>query len=223
MIKRTCLMGAQTFILLVTLSNATAGTEDLPSADPPPVFQPNEIQHGFAEYQTLPDFSSDNDPAPDEKDLSSPTVPSTDQKPGGLFQSLDFSESVEEDRTIRRGHVYVPVNSTTTFFPEIPSVYLVFSVHKHLSSYQIIGRLFHESGPGSNPSHLVDEESAELATEDESGFLKFFPPNGTWQSGRYRVDIYVGYMASPMNKMGSMHFTVASSSMAPSAQEPSGG
>ncbi len=213
-------MSAQTLVLLVTLSNATAGTEDLKSADPPPVFQPDEIQHGFAEYETLPDFSSDNDPAPDQDYSSSPTIPSTDQKPGGLFQSLDFAESVELDPTIRRGHMYVPVNPTETFSSQIPSIYLVFSVHKHLSSYQIIGRLFHESGSRGNSSQLIDEESAELATEDESGYLKFFPPNATWPSGQYRVDIYVGYVANPVNQMGSMHFTVASSSVAPSATKP---
>lgn len=194
--------------MFFAMSAATAGADDPPSADSPPVFQPNEIQHGFAEYDTPPDFFSDDGPAPYQGYSHSPTASPSVQKPGGLFQSLDFAESVEEDRTIRRGHIYVPVKPTNTFSPHAPSVYLVFSVHKHLASYQIIGRLFPETGTGLDNTHLLDEDIADLATEDESGFLKFFPPGGTWQPGLYRVDIYVGYIANPVNKMGTMRFTI---------------
>jgi hypothetical protein len=207
-------------ILFLALSGNMAGADDSAPADPPQVFQPNEIQHGFAEYDTPPDFFSDDDPAPYEGDSHSPTVSPSDQinqKPGGLFQSLEFAESVEEDQTIRQGHMYVPVNPTNSFPPHVPSVYLVFSVHKHLSSYQIIGRLFHDTGKEENSPPWLDEDVVDLATEDESGFLKFFPPGGTWPTGQYRVDIYVGYVANPVNKMGAMRFTVDSSTAAHSA------
>jgi hypothetical protein len=211
-------LGLVVCIMVFAMSGPTAGASDPAPADSPKVFQPNEMQHGFAEYDTPPDFSSPDDaPAPYEGYSQSPAMSSTDEKPGGLFLSLDFAESVEEDRTIRRGHIYVPVNPTNSFTLDIPSVYLVFSVHKHLASYQIIGRLFHETAPGLDPTQWLDEDMAELATEDESGFLKFFPPEGTWQPGRYRVDIYVGYIATPVNKMGAMRFTVSPSPPVPSA------
>jgi len=211
------LMGFLMFIVLLVMSSATARGADPTSTDSLPAFQPNETQHGFAEYDTPPDFSSDDGPVPYEGYSRSPTVSPSDEKPAGLFQSLDFAESVEEDRTIRRGHIHVPVNPTNTFAPNVPSVYLVFSVHKHLASYQIIGRLFLETGTGLDPTQWIDEDIADLATEDESGFLKFFPPGGTWHPGRYRVDIYVGYIANPVNKMGAMRFTVSPSPAVPSA------
>lgn len=203
-------------IIVLVMSGTAAGADDPVQADSSPAFQPNEMQHGFAEYDTPPDFSSPDDaPAPYEGYSHSPTVSSTDEKPGGVFLGLDFAESVEEERTIRRGHIYVPVNPTNTFSPHIPSVYLVFAVHKHLASYQIIGRLFLETGTGLDSTQWIDEDMADLATEDESGFLKFFPPGGSWQPGRYRVDIYVGYIANPVNKMGAMRFTIRPSPMMP--------
>jgi hypothetical protein len=201
--------------MFFAMATTTGGADEPASADSPSVIQPNETQHGFGEYDTPPDFFSDDVPAPYDGYSHSPTVSSSDQKPGGLFLSLNFAESVEEDRTIRRGHIYVPVNPTNTFSPHVPSVYLVFSVHKVLASYQIIGRLFLETATVLDPTQFLDEDIADLATEDESGFLKFFPPGGTWQPGRYRVDIYVGYSANPMNKMGAMRFTVRPSPVAP--------
>jgi hypothetical protein len=210
------LWGISVSIMLLALSGTTAVADDPASADSPSVFQPNEIQHGFGEYDTPPDFSSEDVPAPYDEYSHSPTVSPSDQKPGGLFLSLDFAEGVEEDQAIRRGHVYLPVNPTDTFFPQAPSVYLVFSVHKVLASYQIIGRLFLETETGVDPTQWLDEDIVHLATEDESGFLKFFPPKGTWQPGQYRVDLYVGFMVNPANKMGAMRFTVRPSAVMPS-------
>ena len=202
-------------LMLFALSGIPASADEPAPADSPRVFHPNEIQHGFSQYETPPDFSSDTAPAPYKGYSRSPQSISPEEKPGGLFLNLEFAESVEEDRTIRRGHIYIPVNPTTTFAARIPSVYLVFAVHKHLTSYQIIGRLFRETGTESDPGQWVDEDVVELATEDESGFLKFFPPEGTWQPGRYRVEIYVGYAANPVTKMGAMPFTIN-----PSPSEP---
>ena len=202
-------------VMILAIAGTTADAQEPASTDSPPVFQPNEIQHGFAEYDTPPDFSSEG-PPPYDGYSPSPAFSPPDEKPGGVFQSLDFAESAEEDRTIRSGHIYVPVNPTTTFSPHARSVFLVFSVHKHLSSYQIIGRLYHETGTGLESTQWLDEDTADLATEDESGFLKFFPPGGIWQPGRYRVDIYVGYIANEVNKMGSMRFTIRSSPAVPS-------
>jgi hypothetical protein len=53
------LLGILLSIMLLMMSGTTAGAADPALADSPPVFQPNEIQHGFAEYDTPPDFSSD--------------------------------------------------------------------------------------------------------------------------------------------------------------------
>jgi hypothetical protein len=202
-------------IMLFAMPGSALGGDPPVSADSPSVFQPNETQHGFAEYDTPPDFFSDDIPAPYDGYSHSPTIPSADQKPGGVFLSLDFAENFEVKPTTRGGHTHIPVNPAHTFFPDVPSVYLVFTVHEHLASYQIIGRLFSETEIGLDSPQWFDEDIAALATEDESGFLKFFPAGGTWQPGRYRVEIFVGYIANAVNKMGTMRFTIVPSPVAP--------
>ena len=198
-------------VLLFTIATTSLAADTRPTT-PPNIFQSQETQHGFAEFDSLPDFFEDEAPtetsAPYDGYSSSPDLPSSDHKPGGLFESLAFAESVEEDRAIRRGHILVPVNKRDIFPPSAKAVHLVFAVHEHLAPFQIIGRLFHEETLKSNPSKWIDEDRADLALEDESGYLKFFAPNGTWQPGRYRVDVYVGYMVNTMNKMGTMRFSI---------------
>jgi hypothetical protein len=206
-----CRLASLTSLFLLAMGTICLAEDSRISA-PPPVFQPQETQHGFAEFDSPPDFFEDEVPteatAPYEDYSSSPNLPSFDHKPGGLFASLVFAESVEEDRTIRRGHILVPVNPTDTFPTSAKSVHLVFAVHKHLAPFQIIGRLFPEQVLNADANQWIDEDRADLALEDESGYLKFFAPSGTWQPGRYRVDVYVGYMVNTMNKMGTMRFSI---------------
>ena len=198
-------------LMLLVIGHLGWAADSSPTS-PPPVFLPHETQHGFAEFDSPPDFFEDetppDTPAPYQSYSTSPSLPNSDHTPGGLFERLSFAESVEEDRTIRRGHILVPVNPTDTFPPSTKSVYLVFAVHEHLAPFQIIGRLFPEQVPNADASQWIDEDRADLALEDESGYLKFFAPEGTWQPGRYRVDVYVGYMVNTMNKMGTMRFSI---------------
>ncbi len=212
------------FTLLIFTIGTPCWAEDLQSSTAPPsVFHPQETQHGFSEFDSPPDFFEDESPtentAPYKEYSDSPQLPSLDHKPGGLFESLVFAESIEEDRTIRRGHILVPVNPAEAFPASIKAVHLVFTVHDHLAPYQIIGRLFPEEVPNMDANQWIDEDRADLALEDISGYLKFFAPNGTWHPGRYRVDIYVGYMVNTMNKMGTMRFHIDSDS-GPAAQNP---
>ena len=64
---------------------------------------------------------------------------------------------MEVDRTIRRGHIYVPVSPTDTFTATSKAVYLVFSVHKHYAPYQIIGRLFWDTPEAAKPDEWLDD------------------------------------------------------------------
>ncbi len=201
------------FASILILATATiCGAEQPQSSNPAGIFQPHETQHGFAEFDSPPDFFEDSSSTtaatPYDEYSDSPNLPSSDHKPGGLFASLVFAESVEEDRTIRRGHILVPVNATNIFPPSAKSVHLVFAVHEHLAPFQVIGRLFPETVPDADANQWIDEDIADLALEDESGYLKFFAPKGTWQPGRYRVDVYVGYMVNTINKMGTMRFSI---------------
>ena len=218
----TGLLRSFTSILILTIA-AICGAEEPHTTNPAVIFQPHETQHGFAEFDSPPDFFEDNSPtagsAPYDDYSDSPNLPSTDHKPGGLFANMVFAESVEEDRTIRRGHILVPVNATNIFPASAKAVHLVFAVHEHLAPFQVIGRLFPETVLEADPNQWVDEDIADLALEDESGYLKFFAPDGKWQPGRYRVDVYVGYMVNTMNKMGTMRFSIEKNPM-PGATKP---
>lgn len=213
--RSNLLLGILMSIILLTMLGTAVGS-DLPiPADSPSVFQPKETQHGFSQYDTPPDHFSDA-PSLYDSYSKSPLIPSLDQKPEGVFLGLDFAESFEVKPTTRGGHIHIPVRPTDMFLSHVTSVYLVFTVHEHLSSYQIIGRLFVESETGMDSPQWLDEDIVDLATEDESGFLKFFPPDGVWQPGQYRVEIFVGYIANDVNRMGTMRFTIAPNSVAPS-------
>ena len=184
---------------------------DPESSFPPPVFQPGEIQHGFSEFDSLPEIYS-HDPPP-----SSPGVPSgpegkvphdPDKKPAGLFFQMEFAESFEEDQGIRKGHMVVPVNPTKVFSPDTRVVYLVFSVFKHHAPYQVFGRLYPEMVDNLDPAELLDEDTMYLAAEDESGYLQFFPQSGRWRPGAYQVKIFVGWETNEVNQMGTMRFSI---------------
>ena len=213
-IQRNLWMGILMAVLLLTMLGTALGSDSSVQTDSPSVFQPKETQHGFSQYDTPPDHFSDV-PSLYDSYSQSPLIPSLDNKPGGVFLGLDFAESFEVKPTTRGGHTHIPVRPTDTFLPHVTSVYLVFTVHEHLSSYQIIGRLFSESETGMDAPQWLDEDIVDLATEDESGFLKFFPPDGVWQPGRYRVEIFVGYIANDVNKLGTMRFTIAPHPAAP--------
>ena len=202
-------------LCILSLGTVTLVCAEGPQPTPPAVFQPDEIQHGFAEFDSPPDFFEDDTPVPYETYSDSPSLPSFDQKPEGLFQHLTFAEDIEEDHTIRQGHIQIPIHPTDTFPTTINSVYLVFSVYKHYAPYQVIGRLFPETHADTPSTQWIDEDIASLATEDESGYLKFFPPDGGWTPGQYRVDIYVGYMVNTANKMGAMRFHVQAHTATP--------
>ena len=178
---------------------------------PPAPFSPDELQHGFSQFDTMPtapeDMASEpmdyySNPALDLSDF-------TDAKPGGLLRHITLAENFEEDLDLRRGHRYYPIRPTQEFSADALAIHVVFRVFKHYSAYEIIGRLFPENVPGLSGTTFSDEESAYLALEDESGYLKFFPPSQAgWTPGQYRIDIFVGYEANEITRMGSLRFTV---------------
>ena len=180
---------------------------DPQSSDSPPPFRPDEIQHGFSEFDTMPTIPPDSSP-----ESSSDSLPDSskdlEQPPEGLFHRIEFAEGFEEEEGLRRGHIMVPVHPTEVFQPDTRAVFIVFSVFKHYAPYQVFGRMYPEEVDGLDPNRILDEDTIYLATEDESGYLQFFAPSGKWSTGTYRVEIYVGYEINAVNRMGTMRFTV---------------
>ncbi len=195
-----------------TLSFAQNGpSPDPDSSSPPAVFQPGEIQHGFSEFDSLPEIPPD-DPQPFSPSLASDPEGNDsqdlNQKPSGLFFQINFAESFEEEQGIRKSHAVVPVNPTNEFSPDTRAVYLVFSVFKHSAPYQVFGRLYAEKVDHQDPTQLLDEDSMYLAAEDESGYLQFFPQSGRWSPGTYQVKIFVGWEINEVNQRGTMRFSI---------------
>ncbi|RJQ47324.1 MAG: hypothetical protein C4534_01245 [Gaiellales bacterium] len=54
----------------------------------------------------------------------------------------------------------------------------------------------------------VAQDSMYLALEDDTGYLKLFPPEGGWKPGKYKVEIHVGWEVSDVSLMGTMRFAV---------------
>ncbi len=215
-----CVSCALGFLYLVGLGFAGQGaTGHSPSAP----FSPDETQHGFFQFETLPPIPEDT--APDPLDYYRNEQPGSrrlqddsqngaqDGPPGGLFRQITTAQGFEEDLDIRRGHLYYPIEPTETFTSDTSAVYVVFRVFKHYAAYHVIGRLVPERVPGLSDETVADEDTASLALEDESGYLQFFAPSqdgqAGWRPGLYRIDIFVGYEANELTRMGTLRFTIA--------------
>jgi hypothetical protein len=209
-------------ILALSIMMAHAGPgwaqePDDPTQSPAP-FDPAETQHGFSEFDTIPFNPSDAAPNPlhyydDLRELDPNSQPPLDHKPEGLFLDITLAEDFDEDLEFRRGNLYYPVRPTDQFTMDTSSVYVVFRVFKHYQAYQVIGRVYHDSIEEGATESMIDEDMAYLTLEDESGYLKFFPPSEQgWKPGHYHIDIFVGYEANEVSKMGTLRFRVITNS-----------
>lgn len=179
-------------------------------ASPDP-FKTDGTQHGFFQFDAMPEAPEDivSDPLDYYKNPALDLSGLPNETPEGLFLHITLAENFEEDLDLRRGHRYAPLHPTEEFPSDALAVHVVFRVFKHYSAYQVIGRLFPEKVPGLSEQTFTDEETAYLALEDESGYLKFFAPSQDgWIPGLYRVDIFVGFEANDMTRMGTLRFTV---------------
>nr|MBI3612381.1 hypothetical protein [Nitrospirota bacterium] len=143
-----------------------------------------------------------------------------DAPPQGVFRSIQTSEGYEEELGFRRTHEIVSVSPTDVFRPEAPSVFIVFTVFPHYQAYQVIGICYPEGVEGLDPKTPVTKDSMYLALEDESGYLKLFPPSDRWKPGKYKVEIHIGWEASEISLIGTMRFTVAQAGAAPAGAAP---
>ena len=132
-----------------------------------------------------------------------------DAPPQGMFYSIVVAEGFEERLGFHRTHEIVPVRPTEHFTSDKHEVFIVFALHQHYQGFTIFGRCLPESVPGITSHTIVSEDAAQVALEDESGYLKLSPPQGGWRPGRYKVEIHAGEQVNEMSLMGTMRFTIS--------------
>lgn len=131
-----------------------------------------------------------------------------DAPPQGMFRSITMAEGFEEQLSWRRTHEIVPIKATEQFVPNVPAVFIVFSLHQHYQSFTVFGRCTPEAVADVAPDTIVSEDAMRIALEDDSGYLKLSPPEGGWKPGRYKVEIHTGEQVNETSLMGTMRFTV---------------
>jgi hypothetical protein len=131
-----------------------------------------------------------------------------DAPPEGMFRSITMAEGFEEELGFRRTHEIVPVTPTERFSTGTAPIFVVFSLHQHYQAFQVFGRCFPEDVPGLPAQTLVGQDVMYIALEDETGYLKLFPPQSGWLPGRYKVEIHAGEQVNDMSLVGTMRFTV---------------
>jgi hypothetical protein len=131
-----------------------------------------------------------------------------DAPPEGMFRTIELTEGFEEELGFRRTHEIVPLRPTDQFRPDSPAVFVVFQLHQHYQAFQVFGRCYPEEVPSLDPQTLLSQDAMYIALEDETGYLKLFPPQGGWKPGRYKVEIHVGEQVNELSLIGTMRFTV---------------
>jgi hypothetical protein len=135
-----------------------------------------------------------------------------DAPPQGLFRSITLAEDFEERLGFQRTHEIVPINPTERFSTDMTSIVIVFALHQHYQAFTVFGRCLPERVVGLPPETIVSEDAMRIALEDESGYLRLSPPSGGWKPGRYKVEIHTGEQINEMSLMGTMRFTVVTTS-----------
>ena len=131
-----------------------------------------------------------------------------DAPPQGMFRSIVLAEDFEERLGFQRTHEIVPVKPTERFPPDVPAIFIVFSLHQHYQGFKVFGRCAPEQVAGAIPGTIISEDAMHIALEDASGYLKLPAPQGGWMPGRYKVEIHVGEQVNETSLMGTMRFTV---------------
>jgi hypothetical protein len=129
--------------------------------------------------------------------------------PQGMFRSIAMAEGFDEEFGFRRQVEIIPVNPTREFRSGEKPVFIVFQLYQHFQSFGIFGVCYPEEVPPLDPQTAVARDTAYIAMEDESGYLRFLPPPGGWKPGKYRVEIHVGEQINNISLMGTMRFAVS--------------
>lgn len=132
-----------------------------------------------------------------------------DGPPEGMFRTIALAEGFDEEFGFRRQTEIVPLNPTSEFHSSTKPVFIVFQLYQHFQSFNIYAVCYPEEVTSLDPQTVIARDTALVTMEDESGYLKLFPPPGGWKTGKYRVEIHVGEQVNNISLVGAMRFIVA--------------
>lgn len=151
--------------------------------------------------------------------------------PQGMFLDIQTAQDVDDVEGFRRTQEFIPITPTDRFTPDAP-VYIVFRLHQHYQGFNVFGLCYPDipalAAPATAetpvepsratatdvPAAPTSQDTMHIAMEDESGYLRLPAPDGGWPVGSYKVEIHVGEQISELTLMGTMRFTVATTTAA---------
>ena len=132
-----------------------------------------------------------------------------DAPPEGMFRTIALAEGFDEEVGFRRQTEIIPFNPTNEFHSSTKPVFIVFELYQHFQSFKVFAVCYPEEVVPLDPDTAIARDTALIMMEDESGYLKLFPPSGGWKLGKYRVEIHVGEQVNNLSLVGTMRFSVA--------------
>lgn len=154
-----------------------------------------------------------NVPIPDFQNRTENATPyNFDAPPEGMFRRIVLAEGFDEELGFQRTHEIVPVAPTEQFTAGPKPIFIVFELHQHYQSFQVFGRCYPEPDTATGGLPVVAEDAMYIALEDQTGYLKLLPTDGTWKPGRYKVEIHAGEQINDMSLMGTMRFIITAAS-----------
>lgn len=108
-------------------------------------------------------------------------------------------------------HEYIPLDPGDTFPPNQPRIYLVFALTTPpTDAKQITTQWVGEEVVGLLPNTIVGTDSVLVELNDNSGYFLLDQPEGGWQVGTYRIDLFVGEEVSPYTYVADVRFRIVS-------------
>lgn len=132
----------------------------------------------------------------------------------GSFRQIMTAHDVVQDDLQTGLHEFIPVNQTDTFLPQDPEIYLVFVLTSTQEDLEVklTSRWVAERTTGLPPNRPIGTDTVLIGLNERSGYFRLRRPEGGWQPGMYRVDVYLGPQISAYTHMADIRFRVVAAS-----------
>lgn len=133
----------------------------------------------------------------------------TDSVQGAFRQVMTARDVVQDD--LQTGlHEYMPLNPTDTFLQQDAAIYVVFTLTSNQEDLEVklTSHWMAERTAGLASNTLVGTDTVLLGLNERSGYFVLPHPEGGWQPGIYRIDLYLGPEVSAYTQVADIRFRV---------------